>query len=413
MQDLDCDRQFDAACRFILKLGMTAHGYGSTAMRLESYLTQVTTALGYRGEFRSTPTEIICALQQQDDFWPRMQFVSVSGSGFDNAKMARVGQLVEQVVVGNFSLAEATDRLDAIDQISNPYSNWAIAISYGLVGAGFAVILNGGWWDVGVATLLSLIVFGLVFWAGRQSETIARWLPLVSAFVAGVMATLLHVGLPDLSPVIVTLSAIIVLIPGFPISVGLAELANNHVVSGMANLMNGLVYLAQQVMGAWLGFAAAGLFWPALATAPTSSHAISAHWIWLFLPLLLIGLCTIFQTLRHDFPWTIACCILSYFGVLLGSALVDDNFGTFCGAFVAGIYANLWASHTGRPTSIPLLPAIMVLVSGSIGFRGLIAAASGQGISGWTEFLAMFVIAIAITGGLLVANTIIPPKATL
>jgi hypothetical protein len=38
----------------------------------------------------------------------------------------------------------------------------------------------------------------------------------------------------------------------------------------------------------------------------------------------------------------------------------------------AAICVNLWARQTLRPTSITLLPAIVLLVSGSIGFRGLV-----------------------------------------
>ena len=36
------DKAFDEACDFIIKLGEAAHGYGSTAARLEVYLTRMT-----------------------------------------------------------------------------------------------------------------------------------------------------------------------------------------------------------------------------------------------------------------------------------------------------------------------------------------------------------------------------------
>ena len=37
----------DEVSRFIIKLGKMVHGYGPNAIRLESYLSRVTTALGY------------------------------------------------------------------------------------------------------------------------------------------------------------------------------------------------------------------------------------------------------------------------------------------------------------------------------------------------------------------------------
>ena len=35
-------RRFDDACRFIIKLGKAAHGYGPTAGRLEAYRSRMT-----------------------------------------------------------------------------------------------------------------------------------------------------------------------------------------------------------------------------------------------------------------------------------------------------------------------------------------------------------------------------------
>jgi len=50
---------FDEACRFLTKFGKAAHGYGSTAPNLEASLSNITEALGFRGAFQITPTEII------------------------------------------------------------------------------------------------------------------------------------------------------------------------------------------------------------------------------------------------------------------------------------------------------------------------------------------------------------------
>jgi hypothetical protein len=67
----------------------------------------------------------------------------------------------------------------------------------------------------------------------------------------------------------------------------------------------------------------------------------------------------------------------------------------------------------GRPTSIVLIPAIVLLVSGSIGFRGLAAIAQGEVALGERQFLQMFVVAATIAAGLLVGNTLVRPKVTL
>ncbi len=54
-----------------------------------------------------------------------------------------------------------------------------------------------------------------------------------------------------------------------------------------------------------------------------------------------------------------------------------------------------------------------MMVSGSIGFRGLASIAAGQTTVGVQQFFQMFVVALLIAGGLLVGNTIVRPKVTL
>ena len=49
--------KYSVARRFIIKLGIIAHGYGPSAARLENYLNQVTEALGYGGHFHSTRSQ--------------------------------------------------------------------------------------------------------------------------------------------------------------------------------------------------------------------------------------------------------------------------------------------------------------------------------------------------------------------
>jgi len=175
--------------------------------------------------------------------------------------------------------------------------------------------------------------------------------------------------------------------------------------------MSGLVYLTKQFIGAWLGVGLASLLLSIHAAPPGT--AVEAQWLWLFMPLVILGLCVVFQTSRRDLLPAAFGCAIAYGGILLGSALVGGNLGNLLGTVVAVVFANLWARQTRRPTSIVLLPAIILLVSGSIGFRGLAALAQGQTAVGEQQFLQMFVVALTIAAGLLVGNTIVRPKVTL
>ena len=60
-----------------------------------------------------------------------------------------------------------------------------------------------------------------------------------------------------------------------------------------------------------------------------------------------------------------------------------------------------------------MTPLVTLLVSGSIGFRGLAVITAGQIALGLGQFAQMFIVAIAIGFGLLIGNTIVRPKNTL
>ena len=73
------EHSFDEACRFIIKVGTAAHGYGSNAARLEWFLSRLTEALGFHGVFRSTPTEVVFAFQEDEAQPQRGDAMSAQG----------------------------------------------------------------------------------------------------------------------------------------------------------------------------------------------------------------------------------------------------------------------------------------------------------------------------------------------
>lgn len=402
--------KYSVARRFIIKLGIVAHGYGPSAVRLESYLRQVTEALGYYGNFRSTRAEITYAFWKDDQMDQVMHMASVEKGGFNMAKLARVGELVETVVAGGISLDDAYTILDEIDNLPDPWGPLAKGLSFLFIGVGFSGLMSGNLIDILVSAVLALVVYINVHFADKYGGRALELLPFTSAYIIGVIAALVKILMPELNVPVVVIAAIIIIIPGFTVSAGIVEIVSNHVVSGSANLISGVIYLLKQFFGAWFGLATIGLLLPTEATMVTTIPSLGP---WLFLPLLFIGLGIAYQSLMRDFPWVIICCLVSYIGVQFGNAFEIQYLGTLMGAIVANIYANLWARKFNRPTSIVLVPAITVMVSGSVGFQGLLIAATGESERGLDQFLQLFIVALVISAGLLIANTIVRPKATL
>ncbi len=399
---------FEDACRFIIKVGTAAHNYGSTATRLESFLAGLSKTLGYPGVFRSTPSDIVFALREGPESPQHVEIIAMQAPGVDLDKLARVGDLLNELEAGTLSLAETSASLDAIDLVPPPWGRFASMLGYALVGLGLAPLLGAGWSDTLAATLFSVLVYGLVLLSGRLGAAATEWLPFSSAFVVAVLASVVKLWVPELNLVLVILSAVAIILPGYTISLGAGELVAQRVVSGMTNLMSGLICLVKQIAGGALGIVAVSSVVSAAASGPATP--VDSVWAQLLFPLLLVGLSLAFQTSRRDLPWAVLVSGIAYLGVMAGSSILNPNLGNLVGTIVAVVVANLWARHTGRPTSIVLIPAIVMLVSGTIGFRGLASLAEGELLLGAQQFFQMFVVALTIVTGVFVGYTIIRPE---
>lgn len=262
-----------------------------------------------------------------------------------------------------------------------------------------------------LSVVLSVLVCGIVLLSARLGPGATEWVPLTTAFVTGLLATALKTGIPDLNVVLIILCAVAIILPGYTVSLGAGELVAQHVVSGMENLVRGLVCLVKQIAGGWLGVVTAGLVVDVAMAGP--AKPVEFLWIQLLFPILLVGLCLSFQVSRRDFLSAFLVSGAAYLGIMAGSAMLDANLGNLLGTIVAVIIANLWARQTGRPTSIVLIPAIVMLVSGTIGFRGLASMAAGDFVMGLEQFARMFLVAMTIVVGIVIGYTLVRPERTL
>lgn len=160
----------------------------------------------------------------------------------------------------------------------------------------------------------------------------------------------------------------------------------------------------------FIGAAIGGVLVNALSAvlAAVTPPGIPAVWTWVFVTLLVVGLAVVFQVRPKDFGWTVLGGVLAYAGVVVGS-----RFGFWQGSFVGALALGLYAWRLRRPTSIVMLTAVMVLVPGAAAYRGLHAVGTGGLVSGlgaeWHVLVNMF----AILAGIVVAYSLVPPKATL
>jgi uncharacterized membrane protein YjjB (DUF3815 family) len=243
-----------------------------------------------------------------------------------------------------------------------------------------------------------------------RSRRLAPATELISALVASVLASAVTVLHPGGDAYVVTLCAVVVLIPGLALTLGIGELSAKYLLSGMERLVDGVLALLKLFIGAAIGTAIVS----AVRTVPAgaASPGMPAVWRWVAVVLLVAGLALTFQVRPKDLPWVVLGGLLVWGGVEAGARLGLWQ-GSFVGALALGVYAALFSRRLRRPASIVLMTDIMVLVPGAAAYRGLHVAESSGLLKGLTAEWQVLIDILAILAGLFVATIIVPRKATL
>jgi uncharacterized membrane protein YjjB (DUF3815 family) len=111
--------------------------------------------------------------------------------------------------------------------------------------------------------------------------------------------------------------------------------------------------------------------------------------------------------------WIVLATFAGFLGARTGTDLLGAQLGVLVGAFALGILVNLYARWQKQPAQVVLVPATLILVPGSLGFRGVSDLLHRQTLTGIETTFGMFVVAMAIVAGLLIANAALPPKRVL
>jgi uncharacterized membrane protein YjjB (DUF3815 family) len=213
----------------------------------------------------------------------------------------------------------------------------------------------------------------------------------------------------------VTLAAIIVLLPGYTLTVAMNELAARHLSSGTARLGGVLATMFLLACGAAVGTAAAdawAVFWPAKG-APGELAALPRGTLWLALVLAPLAFKVLFQARDRDTPWIVGAAWVAYLGARAGGAWLGPLLGAGCGAFALGLASNALARLRLRPAAITSVPGLLVLVPGSLGFRGVSSLLAEDALPGVELVARMLVVAMALVSGLLLAGVALPSRRTL
>jgi uncharacterized membrane protein YjjP (DUF1212 family) len=397
----------ESAIGFILALGRALHRYGTPAHRLEEALRNCCDRLGLDAEVFTTPTAIIMSFGRPTELKTRM--LRVEGGVLDMGKLARVDALADKVAEHTMSAADGVIELERIQTSASTFGPLASSLAGGVAAASLAVFFDGGLTDVAVSGAIGLLIGVLGAFLSRSSDQ-ARVFELIGAGFAALAAGLASAVWPRLNPSLVTISSLIILLPGLSLTVAMTELATRNLIAGTARLMSAVIVLLELVVGVALGEQVA----KALVHVQQTPKLPLPEWAgWAALVTSSFAVAVVVQARRSQFGWIVGGCAVGYIGSRAGTNWLGPQMGVLVGAFALGALSNLYARWLGRPSQVVQVPAVFLLVPGSLGFRGMSSLLDRETMHGVETLFATFVAAIAIVAGLLVANAVVPPRRSL
>jgi uncharacterized membrane protein YjjP (DUF1212 family) len=393
-----------AAVGFVLHLGRALHSYGEASHRLEDMLGAMSDRLGLEGaQFFTQPTSIMAS------FGPlgrqRTHMLRVEPGELSLGRLAAVDGVSRDVAQGRISPEEGTARIAEIGKTPSPYGPFTTTLAFAGISGATCQLLGGGGREIAAATLLGLGLRLFMLIAAPQPRLGRVFEPMAAFLVSAAAVALAHL-LGPLSVLTATLAGLIVLLPGLALTTALSELSSRQLAAGTARLSGAFITFLGLGFGVALGtqLGAAAFGAPGLADpAPLPA--------WAAMPSLLLSpLCAIviLRAAQRDTPWIILASIIAAVAGSRGAAALGPELGAFAGGFAVALTSNVYARWRRRPPAVVQVPAILLLVPGSIGFRSLNSLMERQALAGIETAFSMMLTAVALVAGLLIAGVIAP-----
>lgn len=393
---------------FVLKLAAALHQYGTPAHRLEQALTLVSDKIGLKSQIFSTPTAIIATLRGSEDEVTRI--LRIQPGEVDLGKLSELDRLGDDAIAGRVSLADCAKRIDWITAEAPIYSRPLLAISHGLSSLGFACMFGASGrdllWSFAVGSMI-----GVLHTFAKRYQRIQRVYEASAAVMAAVVASLAAYFEPRISAPTVLLAGLIPLLPGLMLTIALNELATQNLIAGTARFMGVVMKLLQLVFGVVMGTKLVGLF----VDLPdyVASRAIPEPFIWLGLTAAASAAVVLYKAPPKDAGWVALASAIGFSAAKLGALLIGSTLGAFVGGFAVGASANLFARIYKRPAQLIVLPGLVQIVPGALGYQSVTFFAHNDVLKGVNTGFDMFLVAVTIVAGLMFGNVFISPKRSL
>lgn len=425
----DISSETIARKQYFLKLAVqTLVQNGAVATILADYVRRLLVALKLDAEFTYVPGCLTVFMKEEVSPAHGAQTLAIkTGLGYNFDKLEDTEEVLADLMGGNLfgGLDEATSRLEKIRRRPNLYGAWIHPLGWSII-AGLATIMLGGKLVDAVVSLGTGLIFGLCLVACDYYPplgfTFEFWVSyLISAILAGV-----QVLYPNFTYWPAFLASVILILPGFSMSMGFLDVFSRQTVVGLTTLFNAAWMALMIGLGAFMGFCSVAtvlgrplmpLFPREYAGGPPSIK------LWMHFPVYAIFnffLNLTFQAkLREAF--LIIPLATAAFGVFNALALlgVQDEANILLSCLFMATAAHIYGKFVRRSEIPSIFSGIIVYAPGTYGARAtyysllaLFGSADGKALDvksalyAFKQGASMLTISASIAIGLLLARAL-------
>lgn len=396
----------DTPTELLLRFARAGHDAGYPTADLEERLGALAGSVGLgEAEVSVTPTLVEISLGSL----PRQRSYSlrVRPAAVDLDATARLDDLVHDSLDGRIADDDALAVLSEIER-TPLHRPWPILLgAYAAAGIALTPVLGGHWEEAIAAAVVGLVVGAIVLSSGRTARTEPMVAPIAALAASFCAAVLVWLGV-DASADVVTLAALVTLLPGMTLTIGMRELATEHLQSGVANTASALVQLFGLAFGVAVGHSIAANWF-----GDTGGPAPSPASLGIQLAAAVLAALAFTVTLRartRDALVMAAATCLAVGANEAGARLFGDEAAVFVAAVVVGVTGGLVGTMLRRSVLVFVVPGVLMLVPGSAGFSSVLQLLSDQTVSGITAGFDTFVAAMSIAYGLMVSTLLLPAR---
>lgn len=373
------------------------------------------TAIGVACEIWATPTGVLLSLGDADrpDAPQVTRVLRLEPHGPNLRDLVTVDRIAERVIARDMDVGEAIALLHEMDKAPRQREVVGVVLAFGLAAGAVAALLRTSWLDIAVATVLGLVI-GVIETAGRTRPHLSAASEALGALVVTVLVGAFAHFVAPLSVQTVIIAALIVLMPGLTLTTAMSELASQQLVTGTTRFAGAMVTLLKLTFGSIAGAQVlAALAWTPRIAGP----GVMPGWIEVVATAAAsFSFAILFHAKRRDIALVMASAVLGYVLTrVAGAWLITADGPSFAGgvffsSLVMAALANVYGRIAGRPGTLVRVPGIMLMVPGSVGFRGISSLMERDYALGVDTGVAVLSALVALMAGLLFGTLLVPPR---